>query len=74
MELSDIVTIFNIVAVVIVIYFTNRMLKASSVYDWNPGDSEIQDIQKIKALQSIVSIAFVGLIAAIINILFGLAP
>ena len=59
MELSDIVTIFNIVAVVIVIYFTNRMLKASSVYDWNPGDSEIQDIQKIKALQSIVSIAFV---------------
>lgn len=68
MELSDIITIFNIVAVVVVIYFTNRMLKASSVYNWNPGDSEIQDAQKIKALQSIVSIAFVGLIAAIVNI------
>ncbi len=71
MELSEITTILNIVAVVIVLYFTNRMLRAASIYNWNPGDSSVQDPQKIKVLQSIVIIAFVGLAAAAVNVFFG---
>lgn len=68
MELPQIITIFNIIAVLVVLYFTNRMLSASSKYNWNPGDSEIQDREKIKVLQCIVAIAFVGLVAAIVNV------
>jgi hypothetical protein len=45
------------------------MLRSASIYNWNPGDSEVQDRQKIKILQSIVIIAFVGIVAAIANIL-----
>ncbi len=65
------ITIFNIVCVVAVLYFTNRMLGAASKYNWNPGDSVIQDAEKIKVLQCIVLIAFIGLVAAIVNIFFG---
>lgn len=71
MDTYNIITIFNIVAIVLVIYFTNRMLSASSKYNWNPGDSNIQDPARITVLKSIVAIAFVGLVAAIINIFFG---
>lgn len=70
MELN-IVSITNIICVIIVIFFVNRMLRASSIYNWNPGDSKVQDPQKIKVLQSIIVIAFVGLAAAIVNIFFG---
>lgn len=71
MEFSQIITIFNIASVVIVLFFTNRMLNAASIYNWNPGDPSVQGPQKIKALQSIVVIAFVGLAAAVVNIFFG---
>ncbi len=68
MLLPPFITIFNIVAIAVVLFFTNRMIKASSVYNWNPGDSDIQNPQKIKVLQSIVVIAFIGLLAAIVNV------
>lgn len=65
-----VILILNIISVVVVILFVNRMLKAASTYNWNPGDSAIQDPQRIKILQSIVVIACIGLGAAIINALF----
>lgn len=70
MQLPQIIIIFNIVSVVVVLFFTNQMLKAASIYNWNPGDPSVQGPQKIKALQSIVIIAFVGLAAAVVNIFF----
>lgn len=71
MILVQIITVFNIVCVAVVVFFANRMLKASSKYNWNPGDSDLQAAERIKILQSIVAIASIGLIAAIINIIIG---
>lgn len=67
----NLLSILNIICVVVVVFFANRMLKASSKYNWNPGDSDVQDPERIKILQSIVAIACIGLIAAIVNILLG---
>jgi hypothetical protein len=47
------------------------MLRAASVFNWNPGRNDIQQAQKMKILIGIVTIAAVGIIAALTNILFG---
>lgn len=62
--------ISNIIFVAVVILFMNRMLRAASLYNWNPGDPVVQNPQRIKILQSIVVIACIGLVAAIVNALF----
>jgi hypothetical protein len=61
----------NIIYVLIVLYFITRMLRAASVFNWNPGRNDIQQAQKMKILIGIVTIAAVGIIAALTNILFG---
>ena len=68
-QIPSVISIVNVVCILIVIFYVNRMLRSASIYNWNPGDSEVQDRQKIKILQSIVIIAFVGIVAAIANIL-----
>lgn len=65
------IVIANIVYVGIVLFFVFRMLKAASIFNWNPGRSQIQQQQKMKILIGIIAIALVGIIAAITNILFG---
>lgn len=65
------ISIINIIAVILVVFFTNRMLRESSRYNWNPGEGDIQDDAKIKILTSIVAIAIIGIAAAAINIIWG---
>ncbi|OGY37262.1 MAG: hypothetical protein A3E36_01085 [Candidatus Andersenbacteria bacterium RIFCSPHIGHO2_12_FULL_45_11b] len=68
---SGFIVASNLLYVCIVLVCTYRMMRAASVYNWNPGKSDIQQAQKITILTSIIIIASVGLVAAITNILFG---
>ena len=71
MESSQILIGINIVSAFIVLYFSRRLLKASSKYAWNPGDNDVQLAQRIIILKSIVAIMCVAIIAAIVNIAAG---
>jgi hypothetical protein len=62
--------VFNIVCVVLVAIFVRRILKASSKFNWNPGDGAIQGKQQLIILQTIVILAFIVIVAAIANVLF----
>lgn len=71
METSQIIVGLNIFFVLSVIFFIQRLLKASSTYNWHPGDNDIQLAQRIIILKCIVGIACIGIIAAAINIALG---
>ncbi len=62
--------VFNIVCVCISMIFLYRMLGASSKYTKNPGDSPVQNAQKLIILKTIVTLVVIGIIAAIVNVLF----
>ncbi len=68
MDISQIIIGLNIAFVCIAVFFVHRILRASSLYNWNPGDSDIQLAQRIIILKSIVAIACVAIIAAILNV------
>ena len=68
---SGFIVASNVVYVLIVVFFIYRMLRAASVFNWNPGRTAVQQKQKMKILIGIIVIAVVGIIAAITNILFG---
>lgn len=70
MELSQILIGINILSALIVLFFSRKLLKAASVYNWNPGDNDVQLAQRIIILKSIVAIVCIAIIAAIMNIAF----
>lgn len=67
----EFIIISNLIFVVIVFFFAYRMIRAATIYNWNPGKSDLQYKQKIKILTSIVAIVCIGTIAAAVNIIFG---
>jgi hypothetical protein len=70
-ELSQILLVLNILFVIAVIFLTNRMLRAASKFNWNPGDGEVQNKQKFIILKSLIAVAGVALLAALVNALLG---
>lgn len=67
----QIVLIFNIICVLAVVFLVNRMLRAASKFNWNPGNSELQNKQKFIILKAIITVACITLLAAIINAFLG---
>lgn len=65
------IIVFNIVCVLLVLVFTLRMMRSASVYNWNPGKSDLQYTQKMKILSSLVAIAGIGIIASLVNAFLG---
>lgn len=68
---TQLLLIANLFFVVFVLFLVRRMLKAASIFKWNPGDNDVQGKQKLTILRTIVLTAFVTLIAAIMNAFFG---
>ena len=68
---SQLLLIVNMVCVVLVALLLRRMFKAANVFKWNPGDNELQIMQKNIILLMIVFIASTALFAAIVNNIFG---
>lgn len=62
--------IFNSLCALVALFFIDRMLRAGSKYSWNPGDSKIQGEQRIIILQCILTLTVLGILAAIVNVLF----
>ncbi len=62
--------VFNIVCVLLVAFFVRRILRASSIFNWNPGDDAIQGKQKLVILKTIVILAFIVIVAALVNVFF----
>ncbi len=69
--MSQIILILNIVFALAVVFLVNRMLRAASKFNWNPGDSDIQNKQKFIILKGLIALACIALAAAIINAFLG---
>lgn len=69
--MSQVVLLLNVVFVVVVVVLVNRMLRAASKFNWNPGDSDLQNKQKFIILKAIIAIACIALFAAVINAFLG---
>lgn len=69
--ISPLLLVINIILVIIVTFLVNRILRASSKFNWNPGDGEIQGKQKFIILRSLIAVAVVALAAVLINAFFG---
>ncbi len=70
-DISQAILALNIVFVILVVFWMNRLLRAASKFNWNPGDGQVQNKQKFIILKTILKVAAISLIAAVINIFFG---
>lgn len=70
-NMSQILLILNILFVFAVVLLVNRMFRAASKYNWNPGDGDLQNKQKFIILYSLIAVACIALLAMLINAFLG---
>ncbi len=70
-DMSQILLIVNIIFVFAVVFLVNRILRAASKYNWNPGDGDVQNKQKFIILNSLIEVAGIALLAMLVNAFVG---
>ena len=74
MPLNIITIIINAIFLLMALFFSFRLLRAGSQFQYNVGNAQVQEKMKWIILRCIVILVFLGVIAAIFNLVIFFLP